>query len=285
MKINKLDFRVSSIVILVSTLVLLSSCTKYSGNTTTTTTTSTGSTGSGPTPLPPLYGGGTGTGGTGTGGTGTGTGGTTNPNIPQAFIQGLFFAGINSSYVTINDSIALKQDGSYTAIYAGNTLLKYKVGSGASTDPIYTTALYYTRPYSYYTYVLFKSPTATAGETLLWNDLSAVSPGTAQVRFISLDPLTTAVPITFKVNNYLDNLLVPNRTYLDNRTDSSQNNFRIITPGISNVSFIYRDSSLLTFQQNFESGKKYTVFAGALSYITSSKGTLPINYYQVARHN
>ena len=273
---NKIGF-----ILILSVIVLVTSCTRYNGTTTTSTT--TGSSGSGPTPLPPLYGGGTG--GTGTGGTGTGTGGTTNPNIPQAFIQGLFYAGISNSYVTANDSIALKQDGSYTAIYAGNTLLKYKVGSGASTDAVYTTALYYTRPYSFYTYVLFKSPASVAGETLLWNDNSTVAPGTAQVRFISLDPLTTAVPITFKVTNYLDNLLVPNRTYLDNRTDSSQNNFRIITPGISNVSFLYRDSSLLTFQQNFESGKKYTVFAGALSYVTSAKGTLPINYYQVARHN
>ena len=273
---NKIGF-----ILILSVIVLVTSCTRYNGTTTTSTT--TGSSGSGPTPLPPLYGGGTG--GTGTGGTGTGTGGTTNPNIPQAFIQGLFYAGISNSYVTANDSIALKQDGSYTAIYAGNTLLKYKVGSGASTDAVYTTALYYTRPYSFYTYVLFKSPASVAGETLLWNDNSTVAPGTAQVRFISLDPLTTAVPITFKVTNYLDNLLVPNRTYFDNRTDSSQNNFRIITPGISNVSFLYRDSSLLTFQQNFESGKKYTVFAGALSYVTSAKGTLPINYYQVARHN
>ena len=285
-KLKKSNYKLYALLVFCAATLAIS-CTKYSGNTTTTTT-SSGSSTTAPTPLPPLAGGGTSTGGStgGTGtGTGTGTGGTANPNIPQAFIQGLFFAGLSNSYVTINDSIPLKQDGSYTAIYAGNTLLKYKVGSGASTDAVYTTAVYYTRPYSFYTYVLFKSPAAVAGETLLWNDNSAVAAGTAQVRFISLDPLTTAVPISFKLTNYLDNVLIPNRTYLDNRVDSNINSFKTITPGISNVSFVYRDSALLTFQQNFESGKKYTVFAGALSYVTSSKGTLPINYYQVARHN
>ena len=265
---------------------MVSSCTRYSGNlnTTTTTTTSGGNNSSqGPTPLPPIYtGGGTGT-GTGTGG--TNTGGSVNPNIPLTYIQALFYTGLNGSYVTANDSVSLKSDGSYTPLYAGTTLLKYKVGSGATSDVVYTTASYYLRPYSYYTYVVFKSPASAAGETILWNDNTTPAGGTAQVRFVSLDPLTTAVPITFKLTNYLDNVIIPNRTYLDNRTDSNLYSFRTITPGFSNVSFVYRDSALLTFSQNFESGKKYTVFAGALSYTASSKGTLPINYYQVARHN
>ena len=262
------------IAFLLCFVLMLTSCTKYSGNLATTTTTGTGSgsSGSGPTPLPPLYGGGT--------GTGTGTGGTVNPNIPQTYVQGFNFTDFVGGYININDSANLLGNGSYTTLYAGSNVFKYKVSTTT-----YTTAAYYLRPYSFYTYVVFKSPASVAGETLLWNDATTPAAGTAQVRFISLDPLTTATPITFKLTNYLDNVLVSNRTYLDNRTDSTQNYFRTITPGFSTVSFIYKDSTLLTFSQNFESGKKYTVFAGALSYIASSKGTLPINYYQIARHN
>ncbi len=266
------------------TFLMSTGCTKYgTGNNYATSSATTTSSGSGNTtaPLPPLAG----NGNNGSTGTTSGGGNTADPNIPKAYIQGLFFTGLASTYVKINDSISLKQDGSYTPVYAGSTLLQYKMGSGATSDAVYTSAVYYLRPYSYYSYILFKSPVSAAGETILFNDLSAVPLGTTQVRFISLDPLTTSVPITFRVSNYLDNYYVYNRTYLDNRTDSTFNNFKTITPGFSNVSFIYKDSSLLTFSQNFESGKKYTIFAGALSYIASSKGTLPINYYQVARHN
>ncbi len=294
-----------NIFILIIFCFLLVACTKYGGKSSTTTTSgsSSGGSGAGPTPLPPTGSGsgGSGSGGTGSGGTGggsgsggtgggtgsggTGGGGSSTANIPHAYIQGLFYTSLNSSYVTLNDSISLKQDGSYTTLFAGNTLLKYKIGSGAASDPVYTTAMYFVRPYSYYSYVLFKSPAATVGETLLYNDLSLPTPGTSQVRFISLDPLTTSVPITFRLTNFLDNVTVPNRTYLDNRLDTNFTTFRTINPGVSNVSFVYRDSTLITFSQPFEAGKKYTVFAGALSYFTSSKGTLPVNYYQVARHN
>ncbi len=271
--------KLSGIVAVICSISMLSSCTRYDGSykATTTSTTSSGSnSGTAPTPLPPLYGGGTGTGGTGTGT----SGGTINPNIPQAFVQGFAFTDFVGGYINVNDSTNLLGNGSYTTLYAGSNIFKYKMSSTT-----YTTASYYLRPYSYYSYVIFKSPASVAGETLLWNDITTPATGTAQVRFISLDPLTTATPITFKLTNYLDNVIIPNRTYLDNRTDSNQNYFRTITPGFSNVSFIYRDSTMLSFSQNFESGKKYTVFAGALSYIATSKGTMPINYYQVARHN
>ncbi len=275
--IRKINYNIG-ILCLLCLCLMFASCTRYTGNVTTTTTTTTGtgssSNGSGATPLPPLAGGGTGTGSSGTGG------GTVNPNIPQAYVQGFNFTDFTGGYININDSTNLLGNGSYTTLYAGTNVFKYKVSTTT-----YTTASYYLRPYSFYTYVVFKSPASVAGETLLWNDATTPAAGTAQVRFISLDPLTTASPITFKLTNYLDNVIVPNRTYLDNRTDSTQNYFRTITPGFSNVSFLYKDSTMLTFTQNFESGRKYTVFAGALSYIASSKGTLPINYYQIARHN
>lgn len=248
--------------------ILLVSCTKYTGN---STTSSSGSSGNpSPSPLP------------GSGGS-SGSGGSTS--IPQAYIQNLNFSNYAYAYVTYNDSISLKKDGSYTVVYAGNGLVKSKVGTGASSDLVYTTASYYFRPYSYYTYVLFTTPSSPIGEVLLTNNMSTVSGGAAQVRFLSLDPLTTTTPITFKVTNYLDNIVVANRKYLDNKTDTLNNKFQNVTPGISVISFVYKDSTLLTFNRTFESGKKYTVFAGALSYVTSVKGTLPINYYQVAQHN
>lgn len=264
-------------VLLVCLSIAVISCTKYAGKTSATTT--SGSTSTAPTPLPPLVtGGGTSSGGTSNGG--NTSGGTANANIPQAYVQGFSFTDFSGYYININDSNNLLSNGSYTALYAGSNLFKYKVSTTT-----YTTASYFLRPYSYYSYIVFKSPVSAAGETLLYNDLTAPVAGTAQVRFISLDPLTTSVPITFKLSNYLDNFTVANRTYLDNRTDTSQNYFRSITPGFSTVSFIYRDSALLSFSQNFEAGRKYTVFAGALSYLASSKGTMPVNYYQVARHN
>ena len=253
-------------------------CTKYAGKTSSTITNS-GSSSTAPTPLPPLAGGGsTSSGGTSSGG--STSGGTVNTTIPQTYVQGFSFTDYTGYYISVNDSNNLLSNGSYTAEYAGTNIFKYKVSTTT-----YTTASYYLRPYSYYSYVVFKSPVSAAGETMLYNDITTPAVGTAQVRFISLDPLTTSVPITFKLTNYLDNFSVVNRTYLDNRTDTLQNNFRTITPGLSTVSFIYRDSTLLSFSQNFESGKKYTVFAGALNYLASSKGTLPVNYYQVARHN
>jgi len=272
----KFCFSISK-VLLVSLSLAIASCTKYAEKTSSTTTVG-GTNNTAPTPLPPLAtGGGTSSGGSSSGTTG---GGTNNVNIPQAYVQGFSFTDFSGYCINVNDSNNLLNNGYYSAVYAGFNLFKYKVSTTT-----YITTSYFLRPYSYYSYVVFKSPVSATGETLLYNDLTATVAGTAQIRFISLDPLTTSVPITFKLTNYLDNFSVPNRTYLDNRTDTSQNYFRSITPGFSNVSFIYRDSALLSFSQNFEAGRKYTVFAGALSYLASSKGTMPVNYYQVARHN
>ena len=109
-----------SLLLISCVAILFTGCTKYNVNATNTTTTSTGSgsNGSGPTPLPPVY---TGGGGTGSGGTGSGGSGTNS--TPQAYVQALFFAGISNSYITVNDSIALKQAGGYTALYSGNARL------------------------------------------------------------------------------------------------------------------------------------------------------------------
>ncbi len=276
MKKNNLFIHLSnwSKLILCCSIIFIS-CTKYTGTSKTSSSTGTGSGGSSsPTPLPPAGGGGSG-----------GTGGTGSTSSPHAYIQNLNFSSSAFAYVTYNDSISLKKDGSYTVVNAGNGLVKSKIGSGASSDPIQTTASYLFKPYSYYSYVLFTSPAAPIGEVLLSNDLATVIGGAAQVRFLSLDPLTTSTPITFKLTNYLDNISVASRKYLDVKSDTNYNKFQSITPGTSIIKFVYLDSTVLTFNQNFESGKKYTVFAGALSYVASSKGTLPVSYYQVAQHN
>lgn len=276
MKKNNLFIHLSnwSKLILCCSIIFIS-CTKYTGTSKTSSSTGTGSGGSSsPTPLPPAGGGGSG-----------GTGGTGSTSSPHAYIQNLNFSTSAFAYVTYNDSISLKKDGSYTVVNAGNGLVKSKIGSGASSDPIQTTASYLFKPYSYYSYVLFTSPAAPIGEVLLSNDLATVIGGAAQVRFLSLDPLTTSTPITFKLTNYLDNISVASRKYLDVKADTNYNKFQSITPGTSIIKFVYLDSTVLTFNQNFESGKKYTVFAGALSYVASSKGTLPVSYYQVAQHN
>ena len=269
------ELKAFAIVCIILVFLLCNSCTKYSANSSTGTNNSGNTTA--PTILPP-------NGGTGTGSGSSGSGGTNTSN-PHTYVQGLHFSNHSNAYITFNDSVSLKRDGSYTTVFAGTGILKSKVGSGAASDLIYTTASYFFRPYAYYSYVIFTSPSSPIGETLLFNDLTTVVGGQAQIRFISIDPLTVSTPITFKLTNYLDNILVPNRTYLDNKLDSNKNSFRTVTPGVSNISFIYKDSTLLTFTQALESGKKYTVFAGALSYVASVKGTLPINYYQVARHN
>lgn len=261
-------------VILCCSIIFIS-CTKYTGTSKISSSTGNSSGGSSsPTPLPPAGGSGS-----------SGSGGTGSTNSPHAYIQNLNFSSSALAYVTYNDSISLKKDGSYTVVNAGNGLVKSKIGSGASSDPVQTTASYLFKPYSYYSYVLFTSPAAPIGEVLLSNDLATVIGGAAQVRFLSLDPLTTSTPITFKLSNYLDNVSVASRKYLDVKVDTNYNKFQSITAGTSIIKFVYLDSTVLTFNQNFQSGKKYTVFAGALSYVASSKGTLPVSYYQVAQHN
>ena len=264
-------------ILCLSVTVIFISCTKYTSNTkTSTTSNNTGSgSSSSPTPLPPA-------GGSGSSGSSGGTGSSSNTH---AYIQALNFTSSTLAYVTYNDSIALKKDGSYTVVFAGNAVVKSKIGTGLFTDPVQTTASYLFKPYSFYTYVLFSSPATPVGEVLLTNDLTTVTTGTAQVRFLSIDPLTTTTPITFKLNNYLDNITVANRKYLDNKADSNYNKFQNITPGTSIIRFIYNDSTVLSFNGLFESGKKYTVFAGALGYVASSKGTLPVSFYQLAQHN
>lgn len=266
-------------------MIFVVSCTKYNGNYTksTTTTTSGGSsTGSGPDPLPPYGGSGSGSSGSGSGGTGSGSSGSGGP---LAYIQPFIFTGANSAYITINDSASLKTDGGYSSVYAGQATLKYKIGSGSTSDPVYTYGYYFLRPYTYYSWVVFKSPQYASAETILVNDQTAITNAVTQVRFVSLDPFTTSVPVTYKVSNYIDNVWVSNRTYLDHRADTTLNNFKSITPGLSTVSFYYRDSAIFSFQNVFDAGKKYTVFSGAAGYTSSSKGQIPIPVYYVTRHN
>ncbi len=277
-------------------MLFLIACTKYNPNyksTTTTTTTTSGSSsggssGSGPDPLPPYGGSGSGSSGSGSSGSGSGSGssgGGSSSNNLLAYVQPFIFTGASSAYITINDSASLKTDGSYTSLYAGQSTLKYKIGSGSTSDPAYSYGYYFLRPYSYYSWIVFKSPQYASAETLLYNDQTVPASGTSQVRFVSLDPYTTTVPIKYRVTNYVDNFWTPNRIYLDHRLDSSFNNFNSITPGLSTVSFYYRDSAVLSFQNVFDAGKKYTVFSGAVGYTSSSRGQIPIPFYYVTRHN
>lgn len=280
----------------------LISCTKYFNANNTTTNNNNGSSGgSAATPLPPFGGGGSGSGGSGssggTGSGGTGSGGTgsggsssggsggSNPNIPQAYVQALFFTNVNQQYVRVNDSTSLNFDGSYKQVYAGNATFKFYQGPGAVSDRLYTTATYFLRPYGFYSYVLFPTSTVGVNENLLINDITAPPIGKTNIRFISLDPLTVTTPITFVLKNALTDQRVRNRTYLDHRSDTSKMSFITYDAAVYNVSFLYRDSSILNFNRTFESGKSYTVFAGALGYNTASNGTFPISYYQVAQHN
>lgn len=279
-----------AVLLLISTNFL--ACTKYYGNG--GVDTNSGSGNGNLDPLPPYWGGGSGSGSGGsgssgsggTGGSGSGGGtGTVDPNIPKSYVQSFIFTGASNAYLTINDSLSLKLDGSYTEVYAGQSALKYKIGNGAASDPVYTFGSYFLRPYNFYTYVVFKSPQFESAETIIHNDLTVNNTATSQVRFISLDPLTSTVPVTYRFRNSIDDIWVSNRTYLDNKTDSSFQKFRAVTPGQSTVSFYYRDSSLLSFNNIFDVGKKYTVFSGAAGYVTSNRGQIPIPVYFITRHN
>lgn len=279
-------------VLFCSTILLLS-CTKYTG--TSTTSSSSSSSGStAPTPLPPLAGGGSsssgGSGsssGSGSGsGSSTGTGtGTVNPNIPQSYIQAFVFTGTSSSYITMNDSISLKQDGSYTQVYNGSATLKYKVGSGASSDPALLNVNYFLRPYAFYTYVVYKNTQYNVAETMLYNDMTTPTSGTAQIRYVSLDPLTNTVPVKFRITSSTQDKWTVGRKYLDHLSDTSFQKFETITPGQSKIGFYYRDSLMLNFDRTFEAGKKYTVFANATNYVSTSAGQFPVSTYYVTQHN
>lgn len=274
---------------------LLGSCTKYSNAL--GTNNNNNNNGQAPTPLPP--GGGSGSGGTGSGsggtGGGTGSGGTgsgsgsggqtTNPNVPLSYVQALFFTNLNQQYVNINDSVSLKFDGSYTNLYAGVNNFRFKQGPGNATDRVYTANSYFLRPYSFYSYTLYPTSSAQVNETLIINDITAPAIGKTNVRFISLDPFTSTVPVTCRLENGLGTRSFTNRTYLDHRSDTTKMSFTTLDAAIYNVSFLYRDSTILKFSQTFESAKSYTIFAGALGYTANNMGTFPISYYQVARHN
>jgi hypothetical protein len=270
---NKLS--VNTIATFVLVAFFLVACNKYTTTSnTTTTSTSTGTgTGTTPAPLPILGGGGT-----------TGTGGTSTINLPKTYVQGLYFTSLANAYVS-NDSVSLNTNGSYSPLWAGNNTLKIKSGTGVSSDPVYTSNSYYLKTQGFYSYVVFKTPSTVVGETLIYNDLTAPATGKSGIRFISLDPLSASVPITFSYKNGLNTINSLNRTYLDHRSDTSKVAFNVIDAGINNISFIYRDSILVNFNYTLESGKLYTIFAGATSYNSNNKGTFPLNYYQVSQHN
>ncbi|MFY8091412.1 MAG: hypothetical protein ACOVMI_09170 [Chitinophagaceae bacterium] len=278
----------------------VSSCTKYT-NANDVTNNNNNNNGQAPTPLPPFGGGGTGSGGTGSGSGGTGSGGTgsggtgsggtgtgggqVNPNVPLSYVQALFFTNLNQQYVNINDSVSLKFDGSYTNLYAGVNNFRFKQGPGNASDRVFTANSYFLRPYSYYSYTLYPTSSAQVNETLIANDITAPAVGKTNIRFISLDPFTSSVPVTCRLENGLGTQSFANRTYLDHRSDTSKMNFTNLNAAIYNVSFVYRDSSILKFSYTFESAKSYTIFAGALGYTANTMGTFPVSYYQVARHN
>jgi hypothetical protein len=269
--------------------LFMASCTKYAANTTSSTTSTGSGGGTGPNPLPPYYGGGgtgSGSGGSGSSGGSGGSGtGTVDPNIPQSHVQCFNFTGTNYSYITVSsDSLSAKADGYYTDVYAGQNTLKYKIGSGAASDPTSIYGYYFLKPYTYYSWITYKTPQYSIAETMLYNDLTTPTSGSTQIRFISLDPLTTTVPIKFRVTNYADDYWTLGRTYLDHK-DTTIGTFLPFTPGQSTVTFYYRDSAIFKFNKIFDAGKKYTVYAQALSYITNSKGQFPVSTYNITQHN
>ncbi|MFY7964079.1 MAG: hypothetical protein ACOVO1_04225 [Chitinophagaceae bacterium] len=292
--------------------MVLHSCTKYVAKNTSQTSTSTGTSGStqGATPTGgntssgssgtggsssggntgSSTGGSTGTGtggstsggGTSSGGgsTGTGTGGSTSgnnngsANIPQTYLQGFNYSNLANSSIYANDSIQLLANGYYTSLKAGSLRFGLVWGNHNST----TLATYFLNPYSFYSYFVFDETTTTLGETILNNGSINATTNLAQVRFINIDPTTKNSSITFKLNNGNDKLTIPNRTYLDNKTDSTLANFININPSTAVVEFEVNGQVIKSFNQYFQGGKKYTVLAAYSKQYSYST-------YFVAQHN
>ena len=286
-------------------LVFLCSCTKYAGNATSKTTTNNNSQGN--TPISGS-GGSTGTGNgsnsgtdsgssggsnssggssgssTGSGSTGGNTGGGSSSGgssgtgmgnlIPKVYIQGFNYSNQVNAAIYANDSTAMLANGYYTSLNAGYTKFALVWGNHNATQ----LSTYYLNPYSFYSYVVFDETSTTTGETLLNNGSLTVPAGVALVRFINIDPTTRNSSITFKLDNGNDKITIPNRSYLDNKTDSTLASFISINPSTAAIEFQVNGQTIKSFNQYFQGGKKYTVMAAYSKQYSYST-------YFVAQHN
>jgi len=218
--------------------------------------------------------GGSSTGGN-TGGNGSGAGNTgTGNNIPKTYVQGFNYSNLMNAGIYANDSTALLASGYYTILNAGANKFALVWGNhNAIVLPSYSL-----NPYSFYSYFVFDETPTTLGEMMLSNGTLTVPTNVALVRFINIDPSTKNNAITFKLNNGNDKITIPNRGYLDNKTDSSLAPFIGITPSTATIDFEVNGQTIKSFNQYFQGGKKYTVvaaFSKQYSYST----------YFVTQHN
>lgn len=290
--------QVSILLTLVCLLsLILFSCTKYvaknsSQATSNSTNNSTGYTPSNGNNGSSASGGNTSSGGSSSGGsTGSGTGGSstggntggnsssgssngTGNTIPKTYIQSFNYSTLINSGIYANDSIALLASGYYTILNAGSNKFALVWGNH---NAIFLNN-YSLNPYSFYSYFVFDETPTTLGEMMLSNGTLTVPTNVALVRFINIDPTTKNNSITFKLNNGNDKITIPNRGYLDNKTDSSLAPFIGITPSTAAIDFEVNGQVIKSFNQYFQGGKKYTVaaaFSKQYSYST----------YFVTQHN
>jgi hypothetical protein len=264
-------------------LLFLSSCTKYTATKNSSSNTSSNTQG-----YTPINGNGssTGTGGSTSGGstgasnTGSGTSGSTSSGtgtgntIPKVYLQGFNYSNFVNSRIFASDTIALLTNGYYTTLAAGNTKLALVWGNHDATQ----LPTYFLNPYYFYSYFVFDETPSILGETILNNGSLTVPSNTALVRFINIDPTTKNSPITFKLNNGNDKLTIPNRTYLDNKSDSTLAAFVSINPSTASIQFEINGQIITSFNQYFQGGKKYTVLAAFSKQYSYST-------YFVAQHN
>jgi hypothetical protein len=212
----------------------------------------------------------TGSGSSGGSSSGTGTGNV----IPKTYIQGFNYSNFVNSSIYANDSIALLSNGYYSTLNAGNTRFALVWGNHNATN----LSTYFLNPYSFYSYYVFDETPSSLGETILNNGSLTVPSSSAMVRFINIDPTTKNSSITFKLNNGNDKLTIPNRKYLDNKTDTTLAPFISINPSTAAIDFEVNGQVIKSFNQYFQGGKKYTVLAAYSKQYSYST-------YFVTQHN
>ena len=201
---------------------------------------------------------------------GTGTGNT----IPKVYLQGFNYSNFVNSRIFASDTVALLTNGYYTTLAAGNTRLALVWGNHDATK----LPTYFLNPYSFYSYFVFDETPSTLGEIMLNNGSLTVPSNVALVRFINIDPTTKNSSITFKLNNGNDKITIPNRGYLDNKTDTTLAPFISINPSTAAIDFVVNGQTIKSFNQYFQGGKKYTVAAAYSKQYSYST-------YFVTQHN
>jgi hypothetical protein len=293
--------------ILFFTAICLYSCTKYTANTKSSSTTS-GSSGSGGSGATPLGGGGAGTGGSGTGGSGTGgsgsggsgsggsgsggsgsggsgsggsgsggsgSGGSVDSStLFKTYIQGLNYTSNLVNATLFCDSIALLKDGLYTVI--NKATANYGVAWGNHESA--TLGSFTTLANMNYSFVVFDGVGVPMKGIMLNNGIETPADKRAYIRFINIDPVTSNVPATFSFESYVDTVKYTNRKYLDHITDTSLSSYKNIYATTGYITIKMNNIVVTRFQNAFEQGKKYTIFAMSNPVSGNSK-------VYIARHN